>query len=278
MTDCISKNVFINDSIVTIEEAQKALIHGAKVIYEVIRIIDGCPLFIDDHIERLEKSALLLNVSLHFSRNHIKNTIIVFIERENIYNGNLKLQLINDISDSLLILYQTKHSYPSPEMYKNGIITKTLKIERDNPNAKNIQPFHIISQLFIGKEDIYEAILVDKEDNITEGSKSNVFFIKDQDVYTALPSDVLCGITRKYVIEACRLLGLNLFERKISHSELQNFNSAFISGTSPKILPLKTIDDITYDTDTIILSNLITKLDEIIEQNISVQIKKIKPM
>ena len=268
MIDCISKNAYLNNSIIPAEQAQEALFAGKITVYEVIRIINGCPLFINDHLVRLQKSASLLNVKLWYSATQIQSIISEFIHHESITNGNLKLQFIVDNKESLFLLYQSQHSYPTLEMYQNGVLTKTLDLERDNPNAKNVQSFHKVAQSFLKDHNLYEAILVDKNGDITEGSKSNIFFIKGNSVFTALASDVLLGITRQYVIDASKSVGLTVEERKISKKELPTFDAAFISGTSPKILPIKKIDEYSYRTDNKHLQNLISELDEMIQQYI----------
>jgi len=271
MNDCISNNVYLNNAIVPSAEAKLYVYPGKITIYEAIRILDGCPLFIEDHLERLQQSATLLNVPLLNSIDRLQSIIAEFIEHESIDNGNIKLQFTYNNNESFSLLYQLRHSYPTKQMYTNGVNTKTLQIERNNPNAKNIQSFHQIAQTFILDNAIYEALLVDKDSNITEGSKSNIFFIKDNRIITALASDVLLGITRKYVIKAAELLGLTIEERKIATNELQDFDAAFISGTSPKILPIKLIDLTVYNTTNVILQQLMSTLDALIKQYIDKQ-------
>ena len=271
MNDCISNNVFLNNNIVPLTTALPEIFNGETTVYEVIRIINGYPLFIEDHLERLEKSATLLGVTLLFSIQEMKEKMTAFIKRESIVLGNIRLQYIFKDTKSMFLLYQSQHSYPTKDQYITGVTTKTLSIVRDNPNAKNIQSFHSVAQLFIKSHQLYEAILVDYDGNITEGSKSNLFFIEGKSILTALPTDVLLGITRKYVIEACHLLGLHVEERKISKNELPNFDAAFISGTSPKILPIQSIDANVYKTNNVLLQQLMNKLDELIQQNIDKQ-------
>ena len=271
MNDCISNNSYLNNSIVPTSVAQNAYFVGKTTVYEVIRIIDSCPLFIEDHLDRLQKSATLLNVQLWLSVSQIQSKIAEFIKHESIEIGNLKLQFTFDGDNSFFLLYQSRHSYPTLEMYKEGVTTKTLKIERENPNAKNIQSFHSIAQTFIAENNLYEAILVDKDENITEGSKSNIFFLKNNTIITAFASDVLLGITRKYVMQAAQLLNIKIEERKIALHELQIFDAAFISGTSPKILPIKNIDANVFETNNVLLEQLMSKLDSLMLQYIEIQ-------
>jgi branched-chain amino acid aminotransferase len=268
MNDCISNNVLYNDSIIPLEEANENYFKGEISIYEAIRIIDGCALFIEDHLARLLQSAQLLRVPLPYSMTEIASKIEIFIKHESIVFGNCKILISYNNSQSYFLVYQLQHSYPTLEMYSKGVTTKTVAIERENPNAKNIQRFHSIAQSFIKDNNLYEAILVDKESNITEGSKSNIFFIKGNKIITALASDVLLGITRKYVINAAHLIGYSVEERKIAKSELQEFDAAFISGTSPKILGIREIDSIVYTQNNNVLQQLAKKLDTLIEHYI----------
>jgi branched-chain amino acid aminotransferase len=91
---------------------------------------------------------------------------------------------------------------------------------------------------------------------ITEGSRSNLFFIKGNSVYTSPSKDVLMGITRQRIISICRKNGIGVNETAILADQVEFFDAAFISGTSPKVLPISTIDDYKYSTDNSLLLNI----------------------
>ena len=268
MKDCISQHVILNDRIFEKTKVINNLITGNLVLYEVIRIIDGIPLFINDHLDRLFSSAILLKVDIWITKEDILKKIETFINHESIKNGNIRISCTFSENEKQILLYQSRHSYPTEEMYNNGVETKTIHIERENPNAKNIQLFHTLIQDFFAQNNIYEAILVDKNECVTEGSKSNIFFIKDQSLITARIEDVLPGITRKYVFQAAINLKIKIEERKIYFDELSNFDVAFISGTSPKILPIKLIDNMSFETNNVVLLQLMSELNRIIADNI----------
>jgi branched-chain amino acid aminotransferase len=94
----------------------------------------------------------------------------------------------------------------------------------------------------------YEALLVNNENKITEGSRSNVFFVRNGTVITAPKGNVLIGITRVSVFELCIKLGIEIIEKPIAVSELKEMESVFMTGTSPKLLPLSTIDDMSFSS------------------------------
>lgn len=269
MIDCISKNVYLNNEITSSENVLNAEFESHTTIYEVIRIIKQKALFVEDHLTRLQKSADLLKLQLPFSIDNIAQKINQFIRNENIIEGNVKIECSYNFDYQRFLLYQIKHSYPIPQMYIDGVKTSLLQIERSNPNAKNIQPFHITAQKFIKEHQLFEAILVDFENNITEGSKSNIFFIRNNELITALPEDVLLGITRKYIINISKQIGMTVVERKVSKEELKTFDAAFISGTSPKVLPIKNIDNYTLNTQNYWLKNIIESFNNEIEKYIA---------
>jgi len=269
MDDCISNTVFFNTETISSHDVAKRISADGLVLYEVLRVIDGIPLFVEDHITRIIQSANILNVRLWYGQQQIHNRVTEFIKLEKLVDGNIKFMFTFSPGENYFLLYQSRHLYPTADMYANGVRTATLNTERQNPNAKNVQPFKEVAENFIKSEEIYEAILVDSEGNVTEGSRSNIFFLKNDVVVTAQPQDVLLGITRKYVIEACSNIGLSLQERKISAGELPLFNAAFISGTSPKVLPIHEINDITFNCSSPVLRSVQAEFDSIIMQYIT---------
>ena len=114
----------------------------------------------------------------------------------------------------------------------------------------------------IKAHDLYEVILVDRDGQITEGSRSNVFFIKNGELYTSLLQLVLPGVTRDKIIEIVRGKGIAVHEDPIPASSVADFDAAFISGTSPKVLPIASLGDVTYDVDDQFLRRLMNWYDE----------------
>ena len=104
---------------------------------------------------------------------------------------------------------------------------------------------------------------------ITEGSKSNVFFIRKECVMTAPGDKVLKGITREKVISFCNKLNYKLIECPISIDTLPSMEAVFLTGTSPKILPVNRIDQITYSTGHPMMKNLMAAYDDLIQEDIS---------
>ncbi|WP_312652746.1 aminotransferase class IV [Proteiniclasticum sp.] len=221
---------------------------NARNVYEVIRIIEGIPLFLEEHLERMTDSLHLLKMEMSKSQEEIRNLIQLMVKKNRIKTGNLKI-LINDGHVPEIFIYFIPHFYPDKTYYKNGIKTMTLDLERKNPNAKVIDAtYKERVTRFIDENRIYEALIVNREGEITEGSKSNVFFIIENSLYTPPLKDVLGGVTRKRVLSIAKELGVTVYETSVRLENLKTVDAAFISGTSPKILPISAIDQYTYES------------------------------
>ena len=171
-------------------------------IYEVIRLISGKPLYTEDHFVRLQKSADLINKQLPLTFEDLKRDIKKLIEKEKILDNNLMLICYFNGNQSWYIIYYRKSVYPTEEMYKRGVKTGLLKLERSLPNAKILDvAYREAVSAEINKRKLYEIILVNRDGIICEGSKSNIFFYKNNIFYTPPSELILEGITRKYVIE-----------------------------------------------------------------------------
>ena len=118
-------------------------------------------------------------------------------------------------------------------------------------------------------------LLVNDRGMITEGSKSNAFFVKNNAIYTAPGDAVLKGITRKYVFEACNNAGFDVKEQFIAADELKDISGAFLSGTSIKVLPISTIDGRTYNSSANPVVSAVRReydklLEKYIEDNVNI--------
>ena len=149
-------------------------------LYEVIRVINSIPVFLEDHLARLYNSAQLIGFENLPGSDELVNCINNFIASEKKDTGNIKLSFsISDPSEEPeCLLNFIPHHYPTPEEYNNGVRVGLLNADRSVPNAK-IQHADIRERANQAMKDNgqYEVLLVDSEGNITEGSRSNVFFL-----------------------------------------------------------------------------------------------------
>ncbi|MGH4050338.1 MAG: aminotransferase class IV [Clostridium sp.] len=241
-----------------------------KSLYEVIRISDGIPIFFMEHLERLENSAKIMEYSLVITRNEIIRGVLKLINKNRVQNGNIKLVVNyslnhekndnNDNNDSAekFLAYFVKHSYPTKQQYELGVKTIAYHAERSNPNAKVINnSFREKINQKIHNENVYEAILVDDDGFITEGSKSNIFMVRGSKVVTSEVINVLPGITRQFIIKTCKRLNIEFEEKNVHLNELELYDGLFISGTSPNVLPIRSVGELDFNSSLNSTINLI---------------------
>ena len=234
-------------------------------VYEVLRVIRGVPLFLDEHLNRLAHSAELAGFSNRFSQKETEEQLIQLIKANNVSEGNILISLKENI-----IAYFIPYKYPGKALYENGIQLGILHAERQNPNAKVFQTSvrRQADEMKLAK-DYYEVLLVDHRNRITEGSSSNFFFVSGDRLVTATAGEVLQGITRNKTIRLAGELGIEVIERNIYLNEMPQFEAAFITGTSPKILHVKQIDDIKFDPQNHTIKVLMDAYDNLIENYVS---------
>ena len=239
-----------------------------RIIYEVIRVINNVPLFYEDHLKRLESSFRLMEKPFSYSYDKIKEYLTKLIEANKIENGNIKLTF--DIKTDTMKVFSIKHNYPNENLYKTGVKTILFHGERTNPNAKVVDSsFREKVTEEINKASAFEAILVNNSGFITEGSKSNIFLIKEDKLYTSPLEDVLPGVTRGRIINLAKSLGIKVEEKNINYKDIENFDAMFISGTSPKILPISSVDNIQLSIDNEMMQVLIKEFNEEIKKYVN---------
>ena len=239
--------------------------------YEVIRLIDGKLLFLFDHLDRLQQS--LFGTIIPFpGKEAVTRDLRLLIEQNSIASGNIRICLQSAPGGgSLLQCYFIPYHYPEPEMYRTGVRLATFPHTRPRPGIKKWDDqFRNSVSVFIRQKEVYEAILLNPANEITEGSRSNVFFIDPAGHLITTPEkEVLPGITRRYVLEIAAGEGLHILKKTISVYDLDKMEAVFISGTSPKVLPVNQIDQLSFRVEHPVLRILMTRFERLIKQNLS---------
>ncbi|HCY00083.1 MAG TPA: hypothetical protein DG754_08090 [Bacteroidales bacterium] len=113
----------------------------------------------------------------------------------------------------------------------------------------------------------HEALLVNDEGFITEGSRSNFFAVINNTLVTPPSKDVLEGVTRKMVIALAKQNSIPFQERPIHKRELDSFDGVFITGTSPKVLPITQIGNHSFKIPKL-TQEMIKHYDELVSKNL----------
>ncbi|MEA1974991.1 MAG: aminotransferase class IV, partial [Bacillota bacterium] len=188
----------------------------------------------------------------------------------NIVNQNIRIEVGDFTKQSISYkIFPIISSYPTVKMYSEGIDVITINKNRESPEIKIINDeFKLFVKNKLAKNNAYEAILIDDSGKILEGSRSNLFFIKDNKIITSKSGSVLEGITLLNVLEVINQEKVEVVRRDIYKEELKLFDGAFLTGTSIDILPISKIEDIKFDTATnLIIVDLMEKFNMFKQKN-----------
>ncbi|NLA23428.1 MAG: aminotransferase class IV, partial [Bacteroidales bacterium] len=233
--------------------------------YEVIRLVKGYPLFFKDHILRLFASLDLSDTNNKYFT-LLSEKFKDLVENKSLIEGNIRIDawLLN--KDFNFIIRQIPHNYPQENDYKNGVKLSILHAERSNPNKKvRLPSLRSQADELIALKKVHEVLLINQNNEITEGSRSNVFFVKGNTIITPPNKQVLEGITRKYVIKAIKEhTDIIFIEKAINLDNLSEFDAVFLTGTSLNILPIKSIDSLNFNPKQTTLIRLMQSFQEIL--------------
>jgi branched-chain amino acid aminotransferase len=244
MNECYGEKFILNGDLQPAEVFDNSLVYDGDSIYEVIRMVKRTPVFFHDHMERLATSVKLQRKELLADVPALRKDIINLTRSDRKKETNLKIVFNYNYGSKNYLVYFIEPIYPSEEQYKKGVKGILFSAERKDPESKLIN--HKLRSSIYYKlilEGGYEALLVSKKKSITEGSRSNIFFLKGETLVTAPDNVILNGITRKHILEICRENQINVELACVKLEDISEYDAVFMTGTSSIVLPFYCIDD-----------------------------------
>ena len=233
-------------------------------VYESMRVVNGVPYFVEDHIERLMESARVIGLDHAFSPAFVRKSIAELLDKNGGQTCNVKILLIGGktAEDSSLNILCLNPLFPDKKLYRDGVKVITYEYERPFPHAKTLNMLRSYLAYRKAKEaDCYDALLVDREGNIAEGTRTNFFCMKDKTLFSPPEEKILLGVTRKYVLKVAQSKGFSVETRDIRPADLGEYDGAFITSTSSKIMPTKSVDDFQFGEQPAELRRLMEAFD-----------------
>jgi branched-chain amino acid aminotransferase len=236
MNECFGRKFILNGELRPSGIFDNSLVYEGDSVYEVIRMVKGSPVFFNDHMERLSASVKLQGKVMLADFQALRRAIITLIRSDRKKETNLKIIFNYNNGVENFLVYFIEPIYPSPEQYRNGVKGILFNAERKNPESKVIN--HKLRSAIYHRlilEGAYEALLVNASQMITEGSRSNIFFVKGETLVTAPDNLIMNGITRKHISE---------------------YDVIFMTGTSPIVLPFCCIGDKSFKVGSPLMERL----------------------
>lgn len=264
-------HVYLNTKIVPLSDATVSVLdHGflyGDGIYETMRAYDGTVFMIDEHIKRLFRSASLIKLDIKRTKKEISSAIYKTLEANSLKNAYIRLTVSRGYGPigldpalckepTFVIIANEFKDYPDV-YYKKGVrliissVRRNLK-EAVNPQIKSLNFLNnILAKIEAKEKKAYEALMLNADDYLTEGTISNLFFVlkgKRESVLCtpSLNCGILDGITRKIVIESALNKGIKIKEGMFRKKDIYSADEVFITNTTMEIMPVSKVDNVKY--------------------------------
>ena len=238
-------------------------LHYGMGVFEGVRAYEtdqGAAIFrLNDHTTRLFRSAHILNMSIPFSKSEINQAQCDAVQRNNLPHAYIRPMVFygsegmglraSGIKVHVMVAAWEWPSYFSPESQKAGIVVRTSSYTRHHVNismCKAKANGHYINSMLALNEALSsgaeEALLLDNEGYVAEGSGENFFLVRDGVLYTPELTSCLDGITRATVMTLAEQNNIPVKEKRITRDEVYIADEAFFTGTAAEVMPIRSLD------------------------------------
>lgn len=258
--------VFLNKGLVDADSAKVSVYdHGflyGDGIYETMRAYEGVVFMFERHVERLSRSASLIRLSIPDS-GFIRDAVYATIRGNGLANAYVRITVSRGRgpigldpglcrTPTFVVIAEPFKEY-GEELYRDGVRLVIAETRRNHALALNprIKSLNFLNNIFAKMEAVdkgaYEAIMLNPDGYIAEGTVSNIFFVRGGILCT--PSEdvgILDGITRGLVISAAKKEGIPVDEGLFLPGDLYGASEVFFSNTTGEVMPVSRVDGVIY--------------------------------
>ncbi|MEK6984092.1 MAG: aminotransferase class IV [Nanoarchaeota archaeon] len=215
-------------------------------VYSNIKVTQGKMFLPELEVKKLFESADAIGIEHNFTKDNLIEWAGILIEKNNLKDALLRVLLIGQEKDTapLLFIFPVGLTFYPDKYYNAGVKLITYNGERFMPisKTKNLL-LNYVAYREAEKNNAIDALLVDRDDNIREGTRTSFFVVKDNTLIMPPKEKVLEGITRKIISEIARKV-MNVKEEDIPLKKINDYDEHLITGTSIKVMPVRQIDNI----------------------------------
>lgn len=255
--------IYLNDGFVEKHNAKISIYdHGflyGDGVFEGIRAYDGNVFRLKEHIDRLYRSAHSIMLTIPVSKDEMIDLVIKTLRKNDLMTayirlvvsrgvGNLGLDPTSCPEPQIIIIAEELQLFPQ-ELYDNGLEMITASTRRNrpdvlSPNVKSLNYLNnILAKLEANLAGVAEALTLNDEGYVAEGSADNVFIIKNNEILTP-PGYIgaLEGITRNVIIDIARDLGYIVKEEPFTIHDVYVAEEVFLTGTAAEVIAVVKVD------------------------------------
>jgi branched-chain amino acid aminotransferase len=233
-------------------------LHYASSVFEGQRAYNGEIFKLDDHSRRLHKSANILGFEIPWSPEEVSAACREVLEANNLVDaymrpvawlGSERMGVSPTGTEAHLAIAAWEWGkYFNPDDARNGIRLTIAPWRRPAPytapvhsKASGLYMIAMMSRKHAEDTGYDDALMFDWRGQVAEATGANVFFVRDNTLYTPTPDCFLNGITRQTVIDLARRRGIEVVERAIWPEELESFEQMFLTGSAAEVTPVGSV-------------------------------------
>lgn len=238
-------------------------LHYGMGVFEGLRAYQtpkGTAIFrLPEHTERLFNSAHVFRMKIPFDQSTLTQAQLEVVQQNKLVSGYIRPIVFygseamglsaKNLSVHVAIAAWPWGTYLGADALENGIRVKTSSFTRHHVNinmcrAKSVSTYtnSILAHQEVAQDGYQEALLLDVDGYVAEGSGENIFIIKKGKIYTPDLTSCLEGITRATVIQLAEEAGMEVIQKRITRDEVYCADEAFFTGTAAEITPIRELD------------------------------------
>ena len=302
------RKVYFNGAFVPESEARVSIFDSAlmfgDMLFEVTRTYNGEPFRLRHHLERLYAGLKIAEIDCGLTIDEMEAASLQTVDvNRPCFPEGLDFQIMHDVSRGPLAVYKslfpeglhptitincwplTWHLAAIADQYDTGIHAvippqRSVPARLIDPKVKNrSRIYYHMAILQARKVDpAASALLTDDDGFITEGTGSNFFLVKEGDLFTPEPRNLLRGVTRQAVMDLARELGISCQERNLEPYDVATADEAFFTSTSMAIMPATMFNGLPIGTGQVgpVVRALLDAFSEMVGVDIVAQAKQYK--
>ena len=240
-------------------------LHYGMGVFEGVRAYNTedkgtCIFRLEAHTDRLFRSAHIMGMDMPYSKEQISQAQLDIVRLNNLTEGYLRPVVFfgsegmglraDNLKSHVVVAAWEWPAYMAPDAKERGIKVRTSSFTRHHVNismCKAKANGHYINSMLALKEALEcgaeEALMLDNEGYVAEGSGENVFIVRNNQIFTPDLTSCLDGITRDTLFKLASEIGYEVKERRITRDEVYISDEAFFCGTAAEVVPISSLDN-----------------------------------
>jgi len=270
---------FINNEFM---REEKAVLHISDLsiqrgygIFDFFKVLNGIPVFLDEHLERLYSSAKEMRLRIDYSQDELKNIIFELLHKNNSGDTGVRITLTGGystdgylLSKPNLILSLRAFIPQTKEQFEKGIKLITYEHQRQLPHVKTIDYLMGIWLQNVIKQNNADDVLYHQNGIVSECPRSNFFMVTNDNRIITPSKSILKGVIRSKLIEIAKK-DFVIEERQVSINEINLAREAFVTSTTKTILPVRQINERIFHGKLHVTEQLYHSLSQLVQSQVT---------